>query len=168
VFGAWELEIEHRRRPPPPCAACLRPSAAGAARGPPWPYISKSTSWLKEGVPLRSVHRGPMDQVHHRSTAAPAVHQRIDDPDLPKPWVKQTAYRSTGVWSWSFYKKNPDLSNIITIPFHLLKSLHLGPFFISKPLISLEIPPEILDLIFCAIDLWFICIIMFRPLVSCS
>jgi hypothetical protein len=24
-----------------------------------------------------------MDQIHRRSTAAPAVHQRIDDPDLP-------------------------------------------------------------------------------------
>jgi hypothetical protein len=69
-----------------------------------------------------------MDQIHRRSTATPAVHRETDAPDLPGAQVNQTAYRSTRAWSWVFYKKNPDLSNITKIPFHQHKSFLSGPF----------------------------------------
>jgi hypothetical protein len=69
-----------------PCAAHLRPSAAGCR--------SWATVAIRSGIngldsirelPLRSIHRGPMDQVHRRSTAAPAVHCETDGPDPPGP-----------------------------------------------------------------------------------
>jgi hypothetical protein len=86
-FQSWNYPFGRSTVDPwTPCAARLRPSAAGCR--------SWATVAIRSGIngldsirelPRRWVHRGPTDQVHRRSTAAPAVHCETDGPDPPGP-----------------------------------------------------------------------------------
>jgi hypothetical protein len=56
--------------------------------------------------------------VHHRSTAAPAVHQGINGHDPPAPLVKVDRNGQQSLSSVILYKP-PVVLNITTVPFHL-------------------------------------------------
>jgi hypothetical protein len=58
-------------------------------------------------------------------------------------------------------KKNPVVFNITNIPFHLLELLQFSLVFMVRPLTFIVFAPVILVRHFYAINLGFICIIMF-------
>jgi hypothetical protein len=70
----------------PPAYRSTRGQTHRAAYACPWSQIARSTALIRSGrTALRSVHRGPMDRVHRRSTVAPAARSMINDADRAQP-----------------------------------------------------------------------------------
>jgi hypothetical protein len=123
-----------RRRAPPPLVCpppSLRMHTSRAARS-----IADGPD-LKGGVPLRSVHRGPVDQVHGRRSTAHVMLASCLRQRQPTAVRHVALHQPFAGCPCSFCKKAPVLLLFRTMPFHLIKLLQLGPvFFVKAPDLS--------------------------------
>jgi hypothetical protein len=123
----FEFSGEPRRRAPSGTAAAGRLPAArrlhaiGAIR---WAW---TTQIKRGGIPLRSVHRGPVDRVRRRRSTALRQHRVSDDVSLRQPGKPQPAtwrlHSSPAGRPGSFAKRTPSFRNSQPCP-----STYRNPF----------------------------------------
>jgi hypothetical protein len=99
-------------------AAC-RLHAIGAVR---WARTARS----KGGIPLRSVHRGPVDRVHRRRSTSLRQHRVSSSQSQLATWHSLSL--SAGCLG-NFAKRTPSFQNSQVYPSTYIKAFQLGPCF---------------------------------------